>query len=63
MSSFKSAMIMIIVIQDVAEHPAESDVHPSERIFRGAGRSIWMRGRDRRSAGMVRHRPTAGRDR
>lgn len=63
MVSFGSGMIMIIFMHGVAEHPADADVRLSERPISGADRSIWRRGRDRRSAGMARHRPTAGRDR
>ncbi len=56
-------MIVIIVMQYIDEEPGEANVRPNECTVHGPVRSMWMRGRDRRSAGMARHRPTAGWDR
>lgn len=63
MRSFEPATIVIIVMRSFDEEPGAADVRPTERTAHGPVRSMWVRGRDRRSAGSARHRPTAGWDR
>lgn len=57
-------MIVIIVMQNVEGEQASAKGPTSHPVMvLHAGVRTWATGRDRRNAGMARHRPTTGRDR